>query len=104
MTLKQQIEHILKRKPQARNSDIALTICLWETYYTNLVMRGDRDKTFINLDSLYNLPSQDNIKRIRAKFNSEGLYLPTDKRVIKQRKLNEADWHENMSPSNPSKG
>lgn len=99
MTLKQQVEHILRDKPHTRNSDITLTIWVWKTYYPWL-LAGDS----ISFQNLYQVPSQDACKRLRAKFNSEGKYLPTDPAVIEQRKLKQAEWQEEMCSSNPSRG
>jgi hypothetical protein len=44
------------------------------------------------------------IKRTRALLNSEGLYLPTDEKILKQRKLLEIEKRIEFSPSNPTRG
>ena len=87
-TLKKQVEMVLKSYPETRNSDIALTIRVWKMFY------DVRDQIFLN--QLYDLPNQDNVKRVRAKFNSEGKYYPTSLEVAKKRKLNEVIWRREM--------
>lgn len=96
--LKAKVEYCLQTLPESRNSDITLMIEIWRRYYSQRVLtfshlHGD----FINTVSLYHLPRQDSIKRIRAHFqNVEKKYLPTDWKVAKQRKINESEWKEYM--------
>lgn len=87
-TLKSQVEHILKNFPDARNSDITLTMTLWKQFYPNRIVNKD----FIRLIDLFELPREDNIKRIRAKFNSQNKYLPTSLEVALQRGILEERW------------
>jgi hypothetical protein len=82
--LKREVEDILKSYPETRNSDIALTIMVWKIYY-NVDNK-------IYLQELYSLPSQDNIKRIRAKFNEKGLYLTELPEVRRKRHQKEEEW------------
>lgn len=97
MTLKQQIENILRDDPRTRNSDIALTIEVWKRYYREKIGFLDRPAVpAIALESLYDLPREDNVKRIRAKFNAEGKYWPTDLAVAKGRGILEDKWREAM--------
>ena len=86
MTLKKQVEKILKNHPETRNSDITLMIAVWQNFY-NI---GPSIRT----DQLYDLPREDNIKRIRAQFNARGLYRPTDIKIVRARGLNEDKWRE----------
>lgn len=110
--LKNKVEYCLENYPDTRNSDIKLTNCIWIQYFNQKLFKVVETREFniekatyaVKLIDLYDLPKEDTVKRIRAKFNSEGKYLPTDPEVIKQRKLNEIEWHEEMSPSNPSRG
>lgn len=89
--LKDQVENCLKNYPETRNSDIKLTICIWYEY-------GNITSKFPigSLKELQNLMlenvHQDNVKRIRAKFNEEGKYWPTDPLVAKNRRLLEKGW------------
>lgn len=95
--LKKQIERCLQDFPETANSDIALTIKVWQVYYDKYIMTSSKTgKQAILLDNLFFLPREDNIKRIRAKFNSKGLYLPTSREVARKRKINEDLWLEFM--------
>lgn len=89
MTLKDQVKNILIEFPETRNSDIALTIYIWQKFY------GVEDS--IDLSRLYELPSQDNIKRVRAFIqNEQGLYLPTDPEIMRVRGIKEQEWKQDM--------
>ncbi|MCK4454465.1 hypothetical protein KAU51_03985 [Candidatus Parcubacteria bacterium] len=90
--LKAKVEYILQEFPDTRNSDIELMITIIERYYSNWI-EGDE---YIKLSDLHQLPREDHIKRIRAKFNSVGKYLPTEWEVAKARRINEEVWREAM--------
>ncbi len=85
-TLKKQVEAVLKEYPETRNSDITLTTKIWQRFY------GIGDT--VELKKLYDLPREDNIKRIRAKFCEEkkSWAYPTSLLVAKQRKIKEEEW------------
>lgn len=101
--LKEQVIAVLKDNPPSRNSDITLMIEVWRRFYPSLLFNSGKN---LDLDDLYDLPREDNIKRIRAKLSEEALkrinkgnikydevyYLPTDDRVAARRKINEALW------------
>lgn len=73
----------------ARNSDISLMILIWQRWYSV----GTNPDSIIHLQRLYDLPSQENVKRWRAKYqNDMGLYVPTDWRVAKARGWLRAKW------------
>jgi len=91
-TLKKQVEHCLMMHPQTRNSDIALTIKIWEVFYPEYIKQNDRGTKFIQIESLYKLPREDNVKRIRAKFNNNNQYLPDNPVVRNQRNIKEEQW------------
>lgn len=92
------VGNILKNYPETRNSDITLMIKLWEVYFPSRVRKGQNGQLGVYLCDLYELPREDNIKRIRAHFqNDMTLYLPTDQAVVKQRRINEEKWREYMS-------
>ncbi len=95
-TLRKQVEFILSVEPQSRNSDIDLTIRVWRRFYPKELARAD-GRVYIRLQNLFNVPNQDNIKRVRAKLNAEGLYLPTDPKVAAKRGINEKVWRESMA-------
>lgn len=95
-TLKRKVEYVLISWPETRNSDIELTHRIWKVFH-----RGDlaqsNGKTLVYLDAMFKLPREDNVKRIRAKFqNEKGLYLPTSWEVAKKRNINELVWHSVM--------
>lgn len=68
-----------------RNSDISLMIWIWRKYY-------NVDDS-VSVNQLYDLPTQENIKRYRAKIqNDEKKFLPTSWEVAKARKWKEQEW------------
>lgn len=92
--LEQQIIKVLESDPQSRNSDIRLTQLVWGRFYNDLltVIEGE---TYVDLNSLFELPREDNIKRIRAKIqNVTKKYLPTDPAVAQKRGWEEQEWRE----------
>jgi len=92
MTLKEQVKTTLEEQPDTRNSDIALTIEIWKRYYSKLVPINRNNIPFIRLQDLYELPNQDNIKRVRAQYNAKGRYWPTDWKIARGRGINEDKW------------
>lgn len=101
MKLKDQVEAVLKQNPESRNSDITLTILIWERYYPQFVLVSKATGAKgISLDSLYHLPSQDGIKRYRASFQNSTKnpkYLPTSLEVVRQRRIKEEIWRAEMA-------
>lgn len=87
-TLKEQVEQCLKEVPETRNSDITLMIAVWSQFWPQRIS----PELTVRLMSLYDLPREDNIKRIRAKFNAEGKYWPTDLKIAKARGIQEDEW------------
>jgi len=103
--LKQKILWILSEDEQSRNSDIRLTQMIWYKFHNSKLVKLDDGTQAVRLRDLFDLPREDNIKRIRAKIqNEEGKFLPTSAEVRKQRKINEWKWRDQMSPSNPAMG
>ncbi len=101
--LKDMVESILRNVPESRNSDITLMIQIWQRYYPEVIDRGAN--VFgpgIQLKDLYDLPRHDAIKRIRAMYNAEGKFYPTDWEVARQRGLKEDIWRVEMGY--PEKG
>lgn len=87
------VEQVLKDMPEARNSDITLMCEVWQRFYPLKVKCGASGEKGVWLKDLYELPREDNIKRVRAQFqNDKGLYLPTEWRIAKQRGINEDEW------------
>jgi len=101
--LKEKIEYCLQKYPETRNSDIKLTNSIWVEYYGDKLIKIN-DRLLVHLTDLYELPTQESVKRIRAKLNEQGFYLPTSEEVLKQRRLLEKKYRLEYSPSNPSKG
>jgi len=109
-TLKHQVEHCLKEFPYTRNSDIDLTIKLWRLFYADhiiydpFVANMDDDKIY--LKSLFKLPSQEAIKRVRAYWqNTKKMYPPSNWEIAKKRNMLEDDWRVAMGyPTKESAG
>ena len=86
--LKNMVEQILRENPkyqgiEARNSDIALLIIIWQRWYGV----SDLPNGTIHVRRLLDLPREDNVKRVRAKIqNEEHKYLPTNPDVLWSRK------------------
>lgn len=100
-----QVKEVLKDYPEARNSDITLTILIWKRYYPQRLKQIDGEEV-VCLKDLYDLPREDNVKRIRAKLAEEAMsrilheetkgdehyYLPTNDKIARQRQINAEDW------------
>jgi len=101
--LKNQILVMLREFPDTRNSDIKLMIHLWNRYYPAHIKNTSGGQG-IFLSSLYTLPTQESIKRIRAVVqNDEHKYLPSDSKVRKQRRIKEEEWREWINQNNEYK-
>jgi hypothetical protein len=96
--LQGQVESCLRRFPKTRNSDVELTIRIWKEYFSQRIIEREKDgKEYVAIRDLFDLPREDNVKRIRAKFQNDfGRYLPTSLEVVKQRRINEGEWREYM--------
>ena len=91
--LKQMVEYCLKEFPETRNSDIKLTNTIWWNFYKNYLKFDEENNLMVRLVDIYHLPKEDNVKRLRAKFQNElHLYLPDDPEVRRQRKIKEEQW------------
>lgn len=88
--LKSKVEDVLIKYPETRNSDVILTFMIIKEYLPNEIKEID-DKFFISTFALKRV-REDNVKRIRAKFNEKGKYLATDPEVLKKRITNQEDW------------
>jgi hypothetical protein len=86
-TLQSQVEDILNRIPETRNSDKKLTWAVWRYFYS-IGMQ-------ITEEQFMDLPSQDSVKRIRAKLqNDDHRYLPTNLEIALKRGFKEEEWRE----------
>lgn len=75
--IKSDVEHFLANVPESRNNDRILTLLIW---------RRHLGKDELNVRDLMRLPTQESIKRMRARFQEQGLYLPTDPVIFEKRK------------------
>ena len=74
--LVKQIEFILNTVPESRNSDITLTTEIWKYYFPKSLVDTNFGEAVLIRD-LFDLPREDNVKRVRAKIqNEERRYLP----------------------------
>jgi len=86
----------LSQVPATRNSDIALMIEIINRFFPQRVIHG-KNGDGIYLRDLYDLPREDNIKRLRAHIqNVQGLHLPTEWKIAKKRKIKEEIWKKYM--------
>ena len=106
--LRDKVEKALRKYPETRNSDITLTIAIWKMFFPGKVFDNK-----VNLKDLYDLPREDNIKRIRAKLQEEALYrvkmgtttgsescfLPTNEKVAKARNIEKDLWEYSLGYS-----
>lgn len=91
-TMEAKIRGVLQRDEASRNSDIRLTQVYWWTHHKDLMQDADT-KPYVYLGDLWKLPSQDGIKRVRAKIqNEKNEYLPTDPKVREKRSISEQEW------------
>jgi len=91
--LKKQVEKMLKECEKCRCSDIHLTLHLWYEDYPNMVHDKGTPDSYVYLRDIKDLPREDNVKRVRAKFqNEENLYLPADPKVRLKRGIEEVKW------------
>lgn len=91
-TLEKQIRAVLALDEQSRNSDIRLTQLIWWKYYRSDIEMVN-GKPYVSMMSMFKLPREDNIKRIRAKIqNDQHQFLPTSAEVAKKRSWNIEEW------------
>lgn len=102
MKLVDKVRYCLQKYPETANSDVQLTLRIIHEYHNSHIKQFE-GKWWTTTEIQKEI-REDHVKRIRAKFNADGLYLPTDEKVLKQRKLLEKVWHNQFSPSNPARG
>jgi len=102
-TLDKQVRYCLETWPETRNDDIKLTQYLWYNFYKSKVHLDDNGKGYIYMHDLFELPREDNIKRVRAKIqNEEHKFLPTDFAVMEKRKDASKTWREYLGYDLPA--
>lgn len=90
--LKKEVLFCLEKYPETRNSDIKLTNAIWIEFYAYRIRKVDGEWV-VRLIDLYELPTEDNVKRVRAVVqNEEHKYLPTSEEVRRKRKIKEEEW------------
>ena len=108
-TLKEKVLYCLNKHQDTRNSDIKLTNAVWIEYHNSVIFKENGEYA-VRLKDLYNIPREDNVKRLRAIIkNKEHKFLPTSLEVVKRRKMNEKVWEryiqqEYLYSSNPATG
>lgn len=107
-TLKGQVEYVLKEQSHTRDSDIDLTIQVWEEFYGHALSGLPGSRT-VRLRQLFELPREDHVKRIRAHIqNVLKKYPPTSWQVAKKRGFLENEWQKLLGyqqdiPYNPNR-
>ena len=90
------VEEVMTDIPETRNSDIKLTLEIWKRFYPKYIKDLDGVEV-VPLSSLYTLPREDNVKRLRAFIqNTEGRLPPTTWEVAKQRGINKEIWESSI--------
>lgn len=92
--LTEMVEAVLRDLPASRDSDITLTIEIWRRFYPEKLKGGlSGMPQYVYLEDLFEMPREDNIKRIRAKFQNErGLYPPTTWEIAEARGMKAEQW------------
>lgn len=100
-TLDYKVRAVLASDEKSRNSDIRLTQMVWWKYYRGSLIERD-GRVYVDVAKLFDLPREDNIKRIRAKIqNVEKKFLPTDPEVAKKRGWEIESWREYLGYERP---
>lgn len=82
-----------------RNSDVSLMLQIWTVFYAKYLHISESGEIglAVNVENLYRLPREDNIKRYRAIIqNQEKKFLPTNPEVRRKRRTLEEDWYESL--------
>lgn len=95
MAVKDNVEEMLKKYAKARNDDKWLIAAYWATYDKPLTFRGPDGELSVRLKDIQNMTTPETIRRIRQKFQSEGLYLAYEA-VRDARAEKEAEMHQEM--------
>lgn len=93
-TLDNRVRTVLADDEPSRNSDIRLTQMIWWKYHRHSLLEQN-GTVYVDMKKLFDLPREDNIKRIRAKIqNVEKKFLPTNAEVAKKRGWQIEEWRE----------
>jgi hypothetical protein len=99
MTLKEKVLYCLEKEPRTRDSDTTLTNYLWLEFYRKFLFQNVDNSWCVKIIDLYQLPTQDDVKRWRAKIQNDKknpMFLPTSLEVVKKRKINEELWRSQL--------
>lgn len=92
--LKDMVRDSLRDDEQSRNSDIRLFNYLLVNRFGHFLFKDADGDYAIKLKALYDVPSQDNVKRARAVIqNGDHEYLPTTDDIRRKRQISESDWY-----------
>ena len=98
--LKQKVLYCLEKYPMTRNSDIQLTVAIWLEYHRQYVFQDERGEWCIKVKNLDKLPTQDDVKRWRAKIQNDPKhpkFVPTDSFIARMRGWKEEEWRRALS-------
>tara|TARA_R100001086_G_scaffold118472_2_gene60888 strand:- start:1487 stop:1819 length:333 start_codon:yes stop_codon:yes gene_type:complete len=94
-TFKERVALILKEHEAARNNDGTLMAYYIDRFHSDLVHKAEKLGKVIPLSNMKYLPPFESIRRVRAIIqNVDGKYLPTDEKVIKARRIKEANMRD----------
>lgn len=75
--LKGMVEKVLRDVPSSRENDVLLMVEVWRAFHPSRILlnrvTGDEG---IRLDDIRHMPQIDAVRRIRARLNAKGKYLP----------------------------
>ena len=100
--VKDRVLRHLKDNPNTRNSDKMLYFSIMkEIYYDHIATNPtDQQKRNFN-DLLWTLlnktPNLESIRRIRQKIQADWVFVPTDPKVLKKRKLRQENFQDYFS-------
>lgn len=104
--LKDKILFCLEKYSSSRNSDTLLKLKIWYEFYNSKGFIHNGRMAHYD-DDHFDLPGDDDVKRIRAKIQNNKTnprFLPTDEKIINARRQRELKYREIFSPSNPARG
>jgi len=81
-TVRERVEYILRNYPDARNDDFYLYLL----YVRHFEPKLSGYIKFIPFSLIKSATRFESVRRIRQKIQEEGLYLPTDPKILEKRK------------------
>lgn len=87
------VREVLNDSPETRNDDKQLTVRVWWRLSPYDFMQNRDGEWMVKVEAIKtHLPSQDSIKRVRAKIqNGDREFLPTDPTVLRHRQATKRD-------------